>query len=221
MLNKKLTELKKLLIDESLIIEKMLDFCFEGYIEKMSDKITQVFAMEEMVNTLDNKIDDFCTSLIALHNPEAKSLRIVLVISKMNNDLERMGDLALNIAKSYLLLIQKPYYKPVIELAKLAKDTKSMLQSAMSAFIYEDTELAEEVRARDYFIDRLHDRIFKLLINNVKISVEIALNLNRISKNYERIADLSTNIAENTIYMCKGNNVKHDKKSLKIQNYEK
>jgi phosphate transport system protein len=221
MLNKKLTELKKLLIDESLIIEKMLDFCFEGYIEKISDKITQVFAMEEMVNTLDNKIDDFCTSLIALHNPEAKSLRIVLVISKMNNDLERMGDLALNIAKSYLFLIQKPYYKPVIELAKLAKDTKSMLQSAMSAFIYEDTELAEEVRARDYFIDRQHDRIFKLLINNVKISVEIALNLNRISKNYERIADLSTNIAENTIYMCKGNNVKHDKKSLKIQNNEK
>ena len=217
MLDKKLTELKKLLIDESLIIEKMLNFCFKGYIEKIGDKIEQVFALEEMVNTLDNKIDDFCTNLIALHSPEAKNLRTILAISKINNDLERMGDLTLNIAKSYLLLIQKPYYKPVIELAKLARDTKSMLQSAMSAFIYEDLELAEEVRARDYFIDRLHDRIFKLLINNVKISVEIALNLNRISKNYERIADLSTNIAENTIYMCEGDNVKHDKKSLKIQ----
>lgn len=220
MLNKKLTELKKLLIEESLIIERMLDFCFKGYIEKKSDKINQVFAMEEMVNTLDNKIDDFCTSLIALHNPEAKNLRIILAISKINNDLERMGDLALNIAKSYLLLINKPCYKPVLELAKLAKDTKSMLQSAMSAFIYEDMELAEEVRARDYFIDRLHDRIFKILINNMKISVEIALNLNRISKNYERIADLSTNIAENTIYMCEGNNVKHDHKFLKVQNDE-
>ena len=220
MLNKKLTELKKLLIDESLIIERMLDFCFEGYIEKMSDKITQVFPMEEMVNTLDNKIDDFCTSLIALHNPEAKNLRTILVISKINNDLERMGDLSLNIAKSYLLLIQKPYYKPVIELAKLDRDTKSMLQSAMSAFIYEDLELAEKVRARDYFIDRMHDRIFKLIINNIKISVEIALNLNRISKNYERIADLSTNIAENTIYMCEGDNVKHDHKLLKVQNNE-
>ena len=220
MLNKKLTELKKLLIEESLIIERMLDFCFNGYIEKKSNKINQVFALEETVNSLDNKIDDFCTSLIALHNPEAKNLRTVLVIFKMNNDLERMGDLALNISKSYLLLIKKPYYKPVIELAKLAKDTKSMLQSAMSAFIYEDMELAEEVRARDYFIDSLHDRIFKILINNMKISVEIALNLNRISKNYERIADLSTNIAENTIYMCEGNNVKHDHKFLKVQNNE-
>ena len=220
MLNKKLTKLKKLLIDESLIIERMLDFCFEGYIEKMSDKITQVFAMEGMVNTLDNTIDDFCTNLIALHSPEAKNLRTILVISKINNDLERMGDLTLNIARSYLLLIQKPYYKPVIELAKLANDTKSMLQSAMSAFIYEDLELAKEVRARDYFIDRLHDSIFKLLINNIKISVEIALNLNRISKNYERIADLSTNIAENTIYMCEGDNVRHEHKLLKVQNNE-
>ncbi len=210
MLKEKVSKVKKMLIEQSMLVENMLELCFKGYIEKKPENLDQVMALEMVVNRMDNDIDELCHNLIALHSPECRNLRTILSVLKINMDLERMGDLAVNIAKSYQFLLQKPFYKPIIELAKLAKDTKIMLQSAMTAFIYEDNELAMQVRERDDFIDRLHDRIFKLLISNMKITVEAALHMNRISKNYERIADLSTNIAENTIYICQGNIVKHE-----------
>ncbi|MCF7793689.1 MAG: phosphate signaling complex protein PhoU [Candidatus Cloacimonetes bacterium] len=220
MLSERIGKLKKMLIEQSMLIENMMELCFKGYIEKKPENLNQVLALETVVNKMDNDIDELCMNLIALHTPECRNLRMILAIMKINIELERMGDLTVNIARSYKFLLQKPFYKPIIELAKLAKDAKKMLQNAMSAFIYEDNELALDVRKQDDSIDRLHDRIFKLLINNMKISVEIALHMNRISKNYERIADLSTNIAENTIYICQGDIVKHVPKCLPVQSNE-
>ena len=106
----------------------------------------------------------------------------------------------------------------MVELAKLARDSKKMLQRAMNAFIHEDIDLSRAVCAEDDFIDKLHDRIFENLIRSMNISVEAALHINRISKNYERIADLSTNIAQNTIYICQGRIEKHVPKLAKTQN---
>ncbi|MEA2095648.1 MAG: phosphate signaling complex protein PhoU [Candidatus Cloacimonadota bacterium] len=218
MLQDKIHKLKKLLIEESLLIEKMLDFCFKGYIEKKPENLEQIPALESLVNQLDNNIDETCMNLLALHNPECRNLRTILAIMKSNIDLERMGDLAVNIGKSYKFLLQRPYSKPVVELAKLARDSKKMLQSAMSAFIYENIDLSRAVCADDDFIDELHDKIFENLIRSMSISVEAALHINRISKNYERIADLSTNIAQNTIYICQGRIEKHVPKLTKVQN---
>lgn len=220
MLTERISKLKKMLIEESMLIENMLELSFKGYIEKKLENLDQVLALETIVNKMDNDIDELCMDLIALHTPECRNLRMIAAIMKINIDLERMGDLTVNIAKSYKFLLQKPFYKPIIDLAKLAKDTKFMLQSAMTAFIYEDNELALEVRKQDDYIDRLHDRIFKLLIGNVRVTVEVALHMNRISKNYERIADLSTNIAENTIYICQGKIAKHEPKNLNLKTSE-
>ena len=220
MLTERIDKLKKMLIEQSMLIENMLDYCFEGYIEKKAEKLEQVLALELVVDRLDNDIDELCMSLIALHNPECKNLRTIMAVLKINIDLERMGDLATNIARGYQFLMQKPFFQPVIDLAKLAKDTKQMLQNAMNAFIYDDHQLAAEVRERDEVIDRLHDKIFRFLMENVNITTEVALYMNSIAKNYERIADLSTNIAENTIFVCRGNNVKHEPKFGKAQNKE-
>lgn len=220
MLSERIGKLKKMLIEQSLLIENMMELSFRGYIENKPEKLDQVLALESIVNRMDNDIDELCMNLIALHTPECRNLRTIVSVLKINIDLERMGDLTANIARSYQFLLNRPYYKPIIELSKLAKDAKLMLKNAMNAFIVEDCELAAEVRESDEYIDRMHDRIFKLLIENMKISVEAALHMNRISKCYERIADLSTNIAENTIYMCQGNIVKHEPKLGKAQNEE-
>lgn len=220
MITERISRLKKMLIEQSLLVENMLDICFSGYISQKPEKLQQTAALETVVDRMDNDIDEMCMDLIALHNPECKNLRLIMAVMKINVDLERMADLTVNIAGSYLFLLQKPIYKPIIELAKLAKDTKIMLQSAMSAFVYEDVELALEVRQKDQFIDRLQDRIFKILISNMNIKVETALHMNLIAHCYERIADLSTNVAENTIYVCEGSIVKHSSKLVKVQNEE-
>ncbi|MCD4796744.1 MAG: phosphate signaling complex protein PhoU [Candidatus Cloacimonetes bacterium] len=212
MLNEKIEELKKNIIEEANLVETMIELSFAGLLEKDSSKLEKVFELEEQINSREIDIEEDVISLIALYQPEAKNLRTIIMILKMNNDLERMGDLAINIVQSSQYLIRKPFIKKLINLPAMAEETQKMLKNSITAFIDENTALAKQVCIDDDIVDDLKEQIYRVLITYMMddpTTIKRAFHINKISSNLERIADLSTNIAEDTIYMAKGTVIKH------------
>ncbi|MEO0071713.1 MAG: phosphate signaling complex protein PhoU, partial [candidate division WOR-3 bacterium] len=172
---------------------------------------------EILVNQLEIEIEDTAINLIALYQPEASNLRTILMVIKINNDLERIGDHAVNIAESVLFLIPRPPIKPLIDLPLMAEHTTRMLHDSLDAFTKGNAELAREVCARDSLVDSLKEQIIRELITYMTsdaTTIDRALKLMLIALNLERIADLATNIAEDVIYAVKGEVIKHGKADL-------
>ncbi len=216
MLEKKIEKLKEKLIWDASLVEKMLENSIKGLVEKKKKLLNNIIKREEpQVNLTEIDIDEECISLIALYQPEAKDLRTILMILKINNDIERIGDLAVNISESALFLIEKPDVKPLIDIPRMADVTIKMLRDSMNAFINENSNLAKEVIKRDNIVDELQEQIIRELITFMMAdprTIERALHLIRISHNIERVADLSTNFCEDTIYIIEGKVIKHKKK---------
>jgi len=169
---------------------------------------------EPKMNELEIELDELCTNLIALYQPKAGNLRTILMILKMNNDLERVGDLAVNISESALYLIEKPPVKPLIDIPRMAEESIDMLKNAIDSFINKDAELAKSVCEKDTIVDGLRDQVLRELITYMSsdpTTIERAIHLIRISRSLERIADLSTNICEDVIFMVEGKVIKHHK----------
>lgn len=215
MLEEKIIELKRELVEEASIAESMVKSSITGLVEKRKELLERVLKEDEpKLNAADLKIEELCTGLIALFQPEASHLRTILMAFKINSDLERIGDLAVNIAQSSMFLIERPKIKPFIDLPILAEEAIYMLKSAIDSFIKRDTILARQICQKDTVVDRLRDKILEELIELMKKdpkTVERAVHLIRISRNLERIADLATNICEDVIYIVEGKVIKHHK----------
>ena len=215
MLEEKLNELKKKLIEEAGLAEDMVKKSIEGLIEKREEILEKVVKeYEPKMNELEIELDELCTNLIALYQPEAGNLRTILMILKMNNDLERIGDLAVNISESALYLVERPPVKPLIDIPRMAQESISMLKNAVNSFINKDTKLAKSVCEKDTIVDNLKDQILRELITYMSSdasTIERSLHLIRISRSLERIADLSTNICEDVIFITEGKVIKHHK----------
>ncbi len=212
MLLEKISKLKKEIIEESQLVIEMLKQSINGLLSKDLEKLELVFELEEKVNKKEIEIDEICIGLIALHQPEAKNLRTIIMILKMNNDLERMGDLVVNIAECSQYLIKKPFIKKLVNIPVMMEETRKMLEQSVEAFINEDTELARQVCINDDIVDDLKDQHYRLLITYMvddPTTIKRAILLNKISSYLERIADLSTNIAEETTFMANGRVIKH------------
>ena len=213
MITEKIHELSKKVIKQAGMVEKMIKDSIDSLINRDREKAIKVIEIyEPRVNDTEIEIDEMVTNLIALYQPEAKHLRTILMILKMNNDLERIGDLAVNLAESSLFLMEKPPVKPLIDLPRMAEEVMLMLRNSILAFINEDTELAIEVCKHDDMVDALRDQIYRELITYMMSdpsTIERALHLMRISRNLERIADLATNICEDAIYTAEGKVIKH------------
>lgn len=213
MFEQKLEELKKEIINYAFLVEKMIEKSIQGLLEKRKDLLREVIEKHEIsANELEIKIDELVVTTIAKYEPKGKDLRIVLMILKINNDLERMADHAVNICESALFLIERPQVKPYIDLPKIAKESISMLKDSIDSFIEEDSKKAKSVCERDDIVDKLNTQIFEELINymrNDPKTIERGLHIIRISNNIERIADLSTNISEDVIFMVEGKVIKH------------
>lgn len=212
MLIEQIQELKKLVIEQANQVEHMIELSIKGLLEREEAKLEEVFTIEEEINKQELIIEDEAISLIALQKPEAKNLRTILMMIAMNNDLERMGDLAVNVAKRAQYLIKKPFIKKLINIPSMAEETQKMLKNAINAFVQEDVSLAKQVCINDDIVDELREQIYRVLITYVMedpTTIKRAFNLNSISSNLERIADLSTNIAEETIYTTEGTVIKH------------
>ena len=213
MLPEKIEELKKEIINDATLVEEMIENTIKGLMEKNAVLLNKVIKKnEKKINELEIKIDELCINIIACFQPEAKDLRTILMILKMNNDLERIGDLAVNIAQSSLFLIERPEVKKLIDIPRMAEESVNMLHDSISAFINEDTKLAIDVVKRDDLVDGLRDQILRELITYMAqdtMIIERAIHLIKISQNIERIADLSTNICEDVMYIVKGKVIKH------------
>jgi len=212
MLKQKIEELKKAVIEQANIVESMIQLSIEGLLERDQTKLDTAFKLEEEINKNELEIEERAIILIALQKPEAKNLRIILMMIAMNNDLERMGDLAENIAKSAQYLIMKPFIKKLINIPTMAEETLKMLRNTIKAFINEDITMARQVCIDDDIVDELKEQIYRVLITYTMedpTTIKRAFNLNNISSRLERIADLSTNIAEETIYIAEGTVTKH------------
>ncbi len=213
MLKERIERLKNDLVTFASHVEGMIKKSMEGLIEKREDVLKEVVEKDEpKANQWEVKIEEVCTQLIAQFCPRAKDLRTILMIFSMNNDLERMGDHSVNIAESALYLIKRPMVKPLIDLPRMAEITIGMVEDSIKSFVEEDAELSRDVCVRDNLVDNLRDQIFRELVTYMvsdPSTIERSMHLLRISRNLERIADLSTNIAEDVIFMVKGEVIKH------------
>jgi phosphate transport system protein len=212
-LEEKLVELRKTLIEFATLVERMIESSIKGLERREKELLDSVAQIDEpKANELDIKLDELCASLIAQYQPMAKDLRIILMIFKMNEALERMADHAVNISESGLYLLETPAVKPLIDIPEMATVAAQMLRDSIAAFINEDAGLAESVCARDSIIDDLRDKTYKELIDVMSedsSTIKRCLHLMRISRNIERIADLSTNMCEDIIFIVEGKVIKH------------
>ena len=213
MLEEKITILRKELIEYAAIIEKMIEESVNAQVRKDSAMLTEIIEKDEQIaNDTEIIIEEMCISMIAQFQPKAKDLRTILMILKINNDLERAGDHAVNIAESGLFLNDRPQLKPLLDIPRMAQDSINMLKDSITSFINEDPRLAFSVCERDNEVDDLANQIMRELITYMTgdpSTIERSLHLLKISRNLERIADLSTNICEDVIFMVEGAVIKH------------
>jgi len=215
MIERKIEELKGKLVEFSQLIKTMLSKSIKGLVEKDEKLLKEVIEVDEKKsNELEIQIDEMCIHIIARFEPRAKHLRTIFLALKMNNDLERMGDHTVNISQSGLYLIPRPKVKPFLDLPRMAEEVEKMLEDSIKSFIEEDASLAKSVFERDDTIDSLKNQITRELITYMlsnPSTIERALHIIRIAGNLERIADLTTNICEDVIFMVKGELIKHHK----------
>lgn len=219
MLEEKITELTRELVGFATLVEHMIEKSIKGLLEKKRELLLEVIEEDEpKANHLEIELDELCTNSIAQFEPKAKDLRTVLMISKISNDLERIGDHAVNVAESSLFLIERPLVKPLIDIPRMAEITIKMLKDSTASFIRENALLAKNVCERDSSVDHLQEQILRELItfmSSDSSTIERSLHLIRISSNLERIADLSTNICEGIIFITEGRVIKHHKSNGK------
>ncbi len=213
MLTKRIAILKEQLLKMANIAEDMVKKSIKALTEKNEELAREVIENDEpKVNKLEIKIDENAIETIALFQPEAKDLRTVAMIMKINGDLERVGDLSTNIAQFALQLIPQPDVKPYIDLPRMADTAIKMLDDAISAFVSQDAELAREVCKRDDIVDGLNQQIIRELITFMigdPRTINRSLQIIRISENIERVADLATNIGEDVVYIVQSKVIKH------------
>jgi phosphate transport system protein len=213
MLQQNIDNLKKEIINYSFLVDRMIEKAIKGLVESDKELLLQVINEDEkQANRLEVEIEEMSIVMIAKYSPKAKDLRTILMILKMNNDLERIGDHAVDISESAMYLIERPKLKSYIDIPRMAALTRQMLSDAIDSFIEEDNIKANEVCKKDDIIDDFRDQILRELITYMSTdfnSIERALRILNIARHLERIADLSTNICEDVIYMVEGKNIKH------------
>jgi phosphate transport system protein len=202
-----------MIIEYSSIVSNMVEQSIKGLIKKDPSILYRIIEKDEpQANDFEIQLDEQCMIIIVKYQPKAKDLRMILMLLKMNNDLERIADHAVNISRSALFLIEKPYTKPLTDIRKMAHQVSSMLDESITAFIHEDAGLARRVCEKDHIIDDLRRKILKKSISRMATDqtlIEPLMLVQNISKNLERIADLSTNLCEETVFLTDGRVIKH------------
>jgi phosphate transport system protein len=207
-----LEQLKAKLLEMSALVESAVYRSVQGVVEKNEELALQVLRNESRINQLEIEIDDMAISILALQAPLAADLRLVTAAIKINNDLERMGDLSASIAQSALSLMKEPMIRPLIDIPHIAGLAQGMVRKALDAFVNRDAELARSVLASDDAVDNMRTASYHELISFMETNpqqIPQALYLLTVVRNLERIADHSTNIAEDVLFLVKGIDVRH------------
>ena len=207
-----IAQLKNSILQFGTIVEESISRSNTALFKRDVELAQKVVANDTEIDRLEVELEEECLKVLALYQPVAADLRFVVAVLKINNDLERIGDLASNIAKTVSqLTITGPLELPE-EISSMAKQVEEMVKNSLDAVVKADPDLARQVRKEDDIVDAGRHTVRKLVIQQIKKDpekVEGLLQINSISKHLERIADMATNIAEDVIYMVEGEIVRH------------
>lgn len=210
--DEELKQLKEKLLKMSGLTEKAINRSVEALMDRDQDMAQAIIPEDNTINMLEIEIDDLCLRFLALHQPQAGDLRFITAIMRINNELERMGDLAVNIAQRVLDIIKDSPLQPPADIPKMAEAAQGMLKDSIDAFVNNDPKLAQAVCERDDIVDTLNKQIFHNSLHTMCKDphvIERSVDFILVAKNLERIADLATNVCEDIIYMVDGKVIKH------------
>ena len=211
-----LEDLQKKLLEMGGVVEFAIRQSVHALVDRDEAAAQDVLRSEARINQMEIEIDDFAVRLLARHQPMAKDLRFLTAAIKINNDLERMGDLAVNIVERALSLIRQPPVKPLIDIPQMSKLVDSMVRNCLDAFVKRDGQMARGVLLSDDAVDDLRDAIYEELVGFMKrdpTTISRSLDLIFVARNLERIADHATNIAEDVLFLAQGIDVRHHAES--------
>lgn len=211
-LQRDLDTLKKRLLEVGSLVEESTNKAIVALTKLRRDLAEEVIAFDDEIDTRELQIEEECLKILALHQPVARDLRFVIGAMKVNNDLERMGDQAVNIAERAAMLSSEPPLGLPLDFGRMADVVRTMVRSSLDAHVNEDTALAASVRLMDDEVDDIHREMFAVLKSRMCDQsgiVERAVAYLSASRDLERIADLATNIAEDVIFMVDGRIVRH------------
>jgi phosphate transport system protein len=210
--SEELQELKQRLLTMGGLAEERVREAMRSLVDRDLTLMADIVRGDHAVNSLHLEIDDRCFKLLALHQPMAVDLRAIVAVVKINNDLERVGDLAVNIAEAAERYVLHPPVKALIDLPRMSDLAQRMLRDALDAFVSQDAAAAHEILAKDDVLDALKDQIFRELLTymlgNTR-TIEPGIELILISRHLERIGDHATNIAEDVIFIVEARDVRH------------
>ena len=204
--------LKQKLLQMGDISQEMIGLSIQSLVQRKNAFAQEVFGLEVKVNHMEIEIEDEVLRLMARRQPAAKDLRLLTAILKINNDLERVADQAVNIAEIAVDLMKLPLLKPLIDIPHMAHLAQKMIKNSLDAFVQHDAALAQAVCEDDDEVDRINDQLFRELLTYMMEdpkSITRAVDLILVSRNLERIADHATNISEDVIFIEEGKNIKH------------
>jgi len=204
--------LKARLLEMGGLAEDRVRMAVRALVERDQAMLDTVLVSDEAINRLHIEIDDRCLKLLALHQPMAVDLRAIVSAVKINTDLERVGDLAINIAEAASRYLQHPPVKELIDIPRMATLAQGMLRDALDAFVGRDQTLARQVLDRDDELDALKTQVFRSLLDHMTgdpDTIQPALDLVLVSRHLERIGDHATNVAEDVIFMVSARDVRH------------
>jgi len=207
-----LDALKDRLLSMGGLAEERVRESVRGLMDRDLAALDAVITGDQPINDLHMEVDDRCFKLLALHQPMAADLRVIVAAVKINTDLERVGDLAVNIAEAGKRYLQHPPVKPLIDIPRMGELAQKMLRDSLDAFVRREMPLAEAVLIADDTLDALKSQIFRELLTymlQAPDTIEPALDLILISRHLERIGDHATNVAEDVIFILSARDVRH------------
>jgi len=210
--HEELSQLKQRLLAVSAEAEDAVAHAIDALLEHDVERAEEIIRGDHAIDALETGIEEQGFQLIALHQPMAKDLRLIFSAIRIVNDLERVGDHAVNIAQSVERLQDYPHIVPEPEIVEMGRLARRMLSDALDAFVRGDGPLAREVCKRDDAVDSLNDSVYRILLTHMMEDPRVigaGMELLLVSRNLERVADLATNIAEDVVFLVEGKTIKH------------
>ena len=209
-----LADLKRQLVHMAAVAETMIDASIAELVNRDEHLAEKIPELENDLNRMQIEVDDAALTLLATQQPVAKDLRFIMAATRINGELERIGDLVVNITENTEVLLAQPPLKPLIDIPHMADITRQMVRQILEAFLREDPLLAQSVILTDDQVDGFKDQILRELLTYMMAdprTIERGLALILVARHLERMADHATNIAQNVIYLCQGRDVRHPK----------
>ena len=210
--DKELADLKNKLLHMATVAEAMIDGVIQELVQRDSAVAEPVLKHEDELNRLQIDIDEDALKLLATQQPVAVDLRLIVTATRINSELERIGDLAINITENVAVLLAQPPLKPLLDIPRMAELARKMVRDSLAALIKEDVLLAQSVITADDQVDALKEQVMRELLTYMMAdprAIERSLALILVSRHLERIADHATNIAQDVIYLIQGRDVRH------------